>query len=232
MKRILTATAFAMTLSACGSTVIMDKSPQVKMQPEISVKTDGDFWGFGSEGTFDIGGKYQGKYSRSASSSTWFNTFSFKDGEMGAEITRKDNGETWQLSCTGGGSAIHYMGVDFGGNDPYVCKILQDNKPVGEYRIEPKATAIDLGFDKTEQGTIRIGNVHFNLKTIHTGDGLLMPVDMPLGYSFSRGTQEVAAVQTNGMITLQSLPSLSKAQQDLIAVGTIASALSWRPSDE
>lgn len=56
-----------------------------------------------------------------------------------------------------------------------------------------------------------------------------MTVEKPLGYVFEQGTQSIAAVQTNGLLSLQTLPDLSADKQDLIAVGSIASALSWRP---
>lgn len=106
----------------------MDRTDAVKAQPEMLIKTDGDFWGFGADGHFDFAGKYKGKYSRSASNSSWFNRISFKEGSMGAEVTRIDSGETWLLNCTGGGMSVNYMGVDFGGNDPYTCDITQDGK--------------------------------------------------------------------------------------------------------
>ena len=123
------------------------------------------------------------------------------------------------------------MGVDFGGNDPYSCRITQNDREVGEYIMEPSAGMIDLSMEKKEKGFIRIGSTHFNIETVHTGEGLLMAVEKPLGYSFKQGSQEVAATQTNGMLTLQMLPELSEAQKDTIVVGTIASALSWRPEE-
>ncbi|NMU18994.1 hypothetical protein HKA97_03280, partial [Vibrio parahaemolyticus] len=105
-------------LAGCGGLAVMDRTDAVKAQPEMLIKTDGDFWGFGADGHFDFAGKYKGKYSRSASNSSWFNRISFKEGSMGAEVTRIDSGETWLLNCTGGGMSVNYMGVDFGGNDP------------------------------------------------------------------------------------------------------------------
>lgn len=218
-------------LTACGSVAIMDKSDAVKAQPELVIKTDGDFWGLGQEGHFDLAGLYTGKYSRNSSGSTWFNTVSFKEGEMAAEIVRADNQKSWQLVCSGGGMSINYLGVDFGGNDPYTCSISQNNTVVGEFNLAAKSEAISLSVEKKEAGTIRIGSTHYNVETVHTGDNLMMALEHPLGYSFKQGTQEVAATQTNGMLTLQMLPNLTEEQKDVLVVGTIASALSWRPQD-
>lgn len=233
MKKTTTALLLltAMSLTGCGTVAIMNKSDAVKAQPEIMVKTDGDFWGLGKEGTFNMAGQYHGQYTRSASNSTWFNTLSFKDGAMGATITRNDNNETWKLVCSGGGVSVNYMGVSLGGNDPYVCDIHQNDKKVGEYRIEPQNSMINIGLAQSETGSVRIGSTHFNIETIHTGEGMIMPVEKALGYSFKRGNQEVGAAQTNGMITLQMLPDLSDNEKDLLAVATIASALSWRPEE-
>ena len=62
----------------------MDRTDAVKAQPEMLMKNDGDFWGFAAGGHFDYASKYKGKYSRSASKSSWFNRISFKEGAMGA----------------------------------------------------------------------------------------------------------------------------------------------------
>ena len=66
MKKFLFVVTPLFALTACGSVAIMDKSDAVNQQPELMVKTDGDFWGLGQEGTFDIAGMYQGKYSRNS----------------------------------------------------------------------------------------------------------------------------------------------------------------------
>jgi len=231
MKKLLSVLIPTLALTACGSVAIMEKSDAVSAQPELIIKTDGDFWGLGEEGTFDLAGLYQGQYSRDSSSSTWFNTVSFKDGELAAEITRNDNGETWQLVCSGGGTSVNYMGVDFGGNKPYRCKVSQAEKEIGEFVLEPKSEMIKLSLEKKETGFIRLGSTHYNVETVHNSKDLMMAVEKPLGYSFKQGSHEVAAAQTNGMLTLQMLPNLSDEQQDTLVVGTIASALSWRPED-
>ena len=176
-------------LVGCGGLAVMDRTDAVKAQPEMLVKTDGDFWGFSADGHFDFAGKYKGKYSRSASNSSWFNRISFKEGAMGAEVTRIDSGETWLLNCTGGGMSVNYMGVDFGGNDPYTCDITQHGKKVGEFAMEPKSALINISLEKKETGVVRIGNTHFNVETVHTSPDSMMAVDIPLGYSFKQGTQ-------------------------------------------
>jgi hypothetical protein len=231
MKKSICVLLISSALFGCGSTVMMKKSDAVAAQPELLLKTDGSFWGFGPEGTFDIAGRYHGKYSRSASTSSWFNTINTKEGEMVAEVTRNDNGETWTLVCSGGGTSVDIGSFSFGGNDPYVCQISEDGTNIGEYKMERTSEAISLSTAKKEQGFIRLDSTHFNVASVHDGEGLMMSVDNPLGYSFSRGSVEIAAVQTNGSITLQTLPDLPQAEMDTLALGTVASALSWRPEE-
>ncbi|MBW3695850.1 hypothetical protein EK599_09095 [Vibrio sp. T187] len=231
MKKRLSILIPTLALTACGSVAIMEKSDAVSAQPELMMKTDGDFWGLGQEGTFDLAGLYQGKYSRNSSSSTWFDTVSFKDGELAAEITRNDNGHQWQLVCSGGGTSVNYMGVDFGGNQPYRCTVTQDGQEVGEFELEPQAGMIKLSLEKKETGFVRVGDTNFSVETVHSSKDLMMSVENALGYSFKQGSQEVAAAQTNGMLTLQMLPELNESQKDTLVIGTIASALSWRPEE-
>ena len=74
----------------------------------------------------------------------------------------------------------------------------------------------DISFEKKETGVVRIGSTHFNVETVHTSPDAMMAVDIPLGYSFKEGTQEIAAVQTNGTIAVQMLPELSEQKKDVI----------------
>lgn len=234
MKKRIVIPLLSLALTACGvDLAIMDKSEAVKAEPEIPVKTSGDFWGFGREGTFEVAGLYHGKYSRDISESNWFfNRINIKDGSLVAEVTKNSDNTTWLLVCSGGGTSVHYLGVDFGGVDPYTCKISLNDKPVGEYKMEPDSSFIKIGIEKKETGFMRLGNDLMNVETVHSSDSLLMPVEMALGYSFKLGSREVAATQSNGMITIQMLSTLTESQKDTVVVGSIASALSWRPDEE
>ncbi|WP_159652632.1 hypothetical protein [Vibrio atypicus] len=231
MKKHIAILFSVLGLTACGSLAIMDKSEAVKAQPELLIKTDGDLWGLGGDGQFTMGGLYEGKYSRDASSSTWFNTISTKDGSMGAEITRKDNSESWVLSCSGGGTSVNVGMMQFGGNAPYTCDISSKGQSVGNFTIAAEDKMINFGTEKKETGHININGKRFEVETVHTGTNLMMPLENPLGYSFKLNGKEVAAVQTNGILTVQWLPEMSQEQQDILAVGAIASALSWRPAE-
>ncbi len=218
-------------LTACGSLAIMDKSDAVSSQPEMMIKTDGDLWGYGADGQFTLGANYEGKYSRDASTSTWFNTIETKEGQMVAEVTNRNSGKSWQLTCTGGGTAVKFNVLEFGGNDPYQCEISSGGQAVGTFSLERKSELINLSTEDKETGYIAIGEQRFTVETVHTGSGLLMPLENPLGYSFTNNGLEVAAVQTNGVLTVQWLPSMTAEKQDVLAVGAIASALSWRPAE-
>ena len=229
MKKFIVSVLAVSLLSGCGSVALMTKTSELKAQPEMLIKTDGEFWGLGQEGSFDVVGKYTGKYDRSSSGATWFNTISTTEGDMVAEITRTDNGKTWILVCSGGGTSINFGGLSFGGNNPYRCDISIDGNTVGEYEMKPSSAAISLDVAKYESGIVRINNEHLNVKSVHKSDDLFMTVEKPLGYVFEQGTQSIAAVQTNGLLSLQTLPDLTADKQDLIVVGAIASALSWRP---
>jgi hypothetical protein len=231
MKKQLTLLFSVLGLTACGSLAIMDKSEAVKAQPEMLIKTDGDLWGLGGDGQFTLGAAYEGKYSRDASTSTWFNTISTKDGSMAAEVVNKDSGKTWILNCSGGGTSVKFSMLQFGGDTPYICDISSQGEPVGTFMLERDAKVIDFGSEDKEKGSIAIDGIHFDVETVHTGSGLMMPLQNPLGYSFKLKGQEVAAVQTNGILTVQWLPEMTAQQKDVLAVGAIASALSWRPAD-
>ena len=230
IKKALVVALGSVLLTACGTTAIMKKSAAIQAQPEMVIKTDGDFWGLGKEGTFDIAGIYQGKYSRNASGSAWFNTLETNKGEMAAEITRVDSKETWQLVCSGKTQRINIASFSFDNSKPYKCKILQNDKQVGSYQMSQTSSGpIVLGMERKETGEVSIAQQEFKVSSIHESDSTFIPLERALGYSLTKDNREVAAVQTNGMLTLQMLPELSPAERDLVAVAAIASALSWRP---
>lgn len=232
MKKTLIITLASVLLAACGSTAVMKKSTAVKAQPQIIIKTDGDFWGLGKEGTFDIAGLYQGKYSRNASGSAWFNTLNTNKGEMAAEITRVDNQESWQLVCQGKSQSINIGAFSFDNSDPYQCRILQGDKEVGSFELKPSSSGpIQLGIQRKESGYAKVGEESLAIRSVHESDSTFIPLEKPLGYSLISHNQEIAAVQTNGMLTVQMLANLSQSERDLVAISAIASALSWRPED-
>lgn len=227
----LSMTLLLAAIFGCSTSVIMERSDAISVQPELLISTDGTFGGFGREGTFNIAGLYQGKYSRNASNSTWFQTIETKKGEMIAELTRNDNSKTWTIICHGGGTGYNLGVLSLGGSDQYTCKIGENGVKVGEFEMEPASKTIDISMAKKERGFIRYNNTHFDVQSIHMAEGAMISTEMPLGYRFTRGEIEMAAVQTIGSITLQTLPKLTNAEIDTLILGTVASAFSWRPED-
>lgn len=230
IKKALVVALGSVLLTACGTTAIMKKSAAIQAQPEMVIKTDGDFWGLGQEGTFDIAGIYTGKYSRNASGTAWFNALETNNGDMAAEITRVDGKETWQLICSGKTQRLNIASFSFDNSKPYKCQILQNNKQVGSYQMSQASSGpIAIGIERKEIGEVSIAQQQLTVTSIHESDSTFIPLERALGYSLAKGNREVAAVQTNGVLTLQMLPELSQAERDLVAVAAIASALSWRP---
>ncbi|MDN3682952.1 hypothetical protein QWZ04_21845 [Vibrio tapetis subsp. quintayensis] len=219
------------TIFGCSTTVIMERSDAISVQPELLISTDGTFGGFGREGTFNIAGLYQGKYSRNASTSTWFQTIETKNAEMIAELTRNDNGKTWTIICHGGGTGYNLGVFSLGGSKQFICKVGQNGIDVGEFQMEPASETIELSMALKERGFIRYGNTHFNVQSVHMAEGAMVSTETPLGYRFTRGEVDMAAVQTQGTITLQMLPNLTSTEIDTLILGTVASAFSWRPAE-
>lgn len=99
MKNITIKTAtlgvlIASALTGCVSTAVMQKSDEVASLPSMAVSVDGQFGGFGTEGTFDVAGLYKGKFTRDASSTDWFGVYGTAEGGLAAEITKVDSNQT------------------------------------------------------------------------------------------------------------------------------------------
>ena len=231
MKQAIFIPAVLMTLTGCSAKLASIKVPEnLTSQPPVKLTTDGKFWGLGMDGTFDLGGLYQGKYDRDASQSSYFGDFvTSAEGSMAAEITNNKTQKRWLINCYGGGSSVNVGNFSFGGNSPYKCSIkTPENKTAGSITIEKSAGLVDFGPSGKVAGDMTLGNKKLKIESIHNMEGSFIPVDHPLGYYLSVGGKTVAAIQINGRITLQS----DGADMDAYAIATVASSLSIRPEED
>ena len=218
-------------IGGCSAKLASIKVPaDLASEPTIKLTTDGKFWGMGLDGTFDLGGLYQGKYDRDASKSAYFGDFiTSAEGAMAAEVINNKTQQRWILNCYGGGSSVNVGNFSFGGNSPYECSIKTPaNKDVGKIVIEKSAGLIDFGPTGKVKGTMTLDGKTLNFESIHDMEGSFIPVDHPLGYYLISSGKTVAAIQVNGRITLQS----DGADMDAYAIATVASSLSIRPEEE
>lgn len=233
MKKLVVLSVLA--LSGCvAGTATIKKPAGLQSQPPQVLKTSGSFWGLGGEGTFQLGQQYSGRYDRSASGSSWLGDFiSTNRSSMAAEVVNQQSQERWQLVCNGGGTGVNISIFTFGGGDPYSCDIYQGRSKVGRYQINQskKLLDIDLGPTGKVSGRFNVGSQHYSFKSVHEAEGSFIPVDDVLGYYVYRNQQLIAAIQTNGAITLQHKPLQTEAEKDALVVGMVASALGWRSSE-
>lgn len=215
-------------LASCSIKTASIKVPvPLENSPVYKLTTQGEYWGLGMDGVFDLGGMYIGKYQRSASSSSYFDDFvTSKEGTMLAEIVNSSSGSSWILSCYGGDTGVNIGNFSFGGENPYLCNITNKNgTEIGLYSLEKSGGVIDFGPSGKVNGALEISGKKYEIESIHHMEGSFIPVDHPIGYYIKREGKVVAAVQVNGRITLQSDDN----DLDSYAIATVASALSVRP---
>lgn len=227
MKKLILGLLVSSALFGCASTAIMVKSDAVSAQPIVPITVNGKFGGFGDEGTFKIADRYNGRFSRDATQSSWFGVIGSSEGGMVASIDSKQ-GHHWKVRCNGEQSSFSLGSITMADSDPFQCDVTEDGHSVGHYQITAEQSM--MGSSK-EQGFVVVDGTKVNLAAVKKAEGATFEVGDPLGYSFTIDGKEVAATQTNGSMTLQMLPELTQKQQDAIVVGSIASALSWRPEN-
>lgn len=216
-------------LTGCVSQAVMQKSDDIAKLPSIPVKVDGSFGGFGTEGTFDIAGIYKGKFTRDVSSTDWFGIYGSSEGGLAAEITKIDSNLTWRLACHGDQGGFTLGGFNMADSDPFECDILVENQKVGSYSMKPERKLIG---EADEKGFITLEGTRLQLAAVKKAEGSSFSAGQPLGYSFTLEGKEVAATETNAHISIQMTDELTPAQKDAVVVGSVASALSWRPEYE
>ncbi|WP_419812966.1 hypothetical protein [Bacterioplanoides sp.] len=219
-----------LSLTACSAKLASIKVPDnLANQPAQALTTDGEFWGLGMDGTFDLAGLYQGKYDREASGSSYFGDFiSNNEGSMVAEVINNQTQKRWLLQCAGENSSVNFGGLSFGGDSPYECTITTtNNRQLGKFSLKKSAGLIDFGPTGKVAGSLRLGGNRYEVESIHDIDGSFIPSDQPLGYYIRKDGKTVAAIQVNGRITLQS----DGADMDAYALATVASSLSVRPEE-
>lgn len=231
MKKLVVLSVMALTGCVAGTATIK-KPDGLQDQPPQVLKTEGAFWGLGRKGTFQLGQEYSGRYDRNASSSSWLGDFiSTSKSSMAAEVVNNQTEQRWQLVCSGGGTGVNLSIFSFGGGDPYSCDIYQGQSKVGRYQISENKKLLDLGPTGKVTGQFNLGTLRYRFESVHEAEGSFIPVDTALGYYFYSGGQLVAAVQTNGAISLQHKPLQDVTKKDALVLGMVASALSWRTSE-
>lgn len=215
-------------LSGCVTTAVMEKSAAINDLPSVAVSVDGKFGGFGSDGTFKIADMYHGQFSRDASNSKWFGISGTKQSGLVALIQKEGTEQSWKLACHGEQSNLTLGGLNMSGSEPFSCDIYSGDKKVGLYTI--KAEHSLMGTSK-ETGSIQIQGTSLQLAAVKRAQGAAFDTSTPLGYSFKLNGQEVAATETNAHVSIQMMESLTADQKDAVVVGSIASALSWRPEN-
>ncbi|WP_459681822.1 VV20781 family protein [Vibrio comitans] len=228
MKKITLALLVTSTLFGCASTAMMVKTDAVAAQPIVPITVDGKFGGFGQQGTFKVADLYSGRFSRDATKSSWFGVVGSSDSDMVATID-STSGHHWKIQCSGEQSSFNLGSIAMSDSDPFQCEITQDGTTVGHYQIKTEKTM--LGASK-ELGFVTLNGTKIELAAVKKAEGSAFEGGQPLGYSFTLDGKEIAATQTNGSMTLQMLPKITEKQQDAIVVGSIASALSWRPDSD
>ncbi|OAN16754.1 hypothetical protein A3K86_09930 [Photobacterium jeanii] len=231
MKKTLLASLCLFTLAGCGVNSSIEVDDAIKAQPELAVKTSGMFWGLGRSGNFDMAGLYKGKYSRDKSSSTWL-PYDSVSAEMTARVTNVSSNQSWDLLCGGGYKGVNFGGIAVGSSDPYTCQIMANDKNIGKVELRDKSGVIKMGIAKEVQGYIEMNAIRYQLESDHKVAGSFTSSENPLGFHVSQNGKRIAAIYTNGSIALQMQPNLSDAEKDVMAVATIASALSWRAESD
>ncbi|OBT12138.1 hypothetical protein A9264_03085 [Vibrio sp. UCD-FRSSP16_10] len=227
MKKLMLGVIVASSLVGCASNAIMVKADDVAAQPVLPVSVDGKFGGFGDEGSFKVADLYSGRFTRDSSKSSWFGVVGSSKGGMVAQLDSKD-GQHWKIECSGKQSGLNLGGIDFSGSDPFKCDITKDGTSVGSYQITAKRSLMGAS---EETGFVTLNGTKIELAAVKKAQGSAFEAGEPLGYAFTIDGKEVADTQTNGSISIQMLPDLTQAQRDTIVVGSIASALSWRPEN-
>ncbi|GAD79521.1 hypothetical protein [Vibrio ezurae] len=228
MKKLTLGLLVASSLFGCASTAIMVKSDAVSAQPVLPVTVDGKFGGFGDEGSFKVAELYNGRFTRDSNKSSYFGVMGSTQGSMMAELDSKD-GKHWKLQCSGKESNLSLASLGLSSKaKPFKCDITEDGQSVGTYEITAEHSL--MGASK-ESGFVSVNGVKIQLAAVKKAQGSAFETGQPLGYSFTIDGKEVAATQTNGSISIQMLPELTDSQRDTVVVGSIASALSWRPEN-
>ncbi|MGS2724668.1 VV20781 family protein [Porticoccus sp. GXU_MW_L64] len=219
-----------LALAGCGASIGQIKVPDTLAQQEkMILETEGEFWGLGRKGTFTLSNQYSGSYDREASGISILGDLVKSDkGAMAAEVVNNVTGERWKLACHGRDTSVNVGVLSLGGDNPYGCTIFQNEKSVGTFELKKSGGVLDFGPAGKVEGSVKLGDTNYTIASVHKAEGSVISLEQPLGYYVYTNKQEVAAIQVNGVISLQHLPLKSQQERDLLAVTTVASALSWR----
>ena len=218
-------------LSSCASGGGIVSKPVVTtpgnlaQYPAVPLETTGAFWGFGNKGNYSLGKNYTGKFDRSASGTSFLGGFvSNNKTSIAASVENKTTGNNYVVACAGGGTSLNLGLLSLGGSKAgtFECTISQKNKQIGTYILESDSGFI--GPAGKVKGSLKMGSIAYSVESVHEAEGLLVPVDQPLGYYVKDGSKTIGVIQSNGRLSLQNQP-LSAAKMDALVATLIASGL-------
>lgn len=217
-------------LSACITVPPIARVPEhLQDDAEMLLTSDGDFWGLGSKGTFDLAGQYSGKFDREAHNASWAdNLFEVKESSMLAEVVNNNSGSKWILNCSGKVTNVNSGMITFTDEENYTCDILQSGRRLGTFVLKRFQDSSGFAPSGKVDGEITLNSLIFTIESVHDFVGGLLPTEYPIGYSVRNNGKVIGIIQTNGRISLRADDQLSEDEMDLLVISTVASALSWR----
>lgn len=217
----------AFLLSACGNIVKfakVDVPSNIAKGNVLKIKTSGEFWGFGKEGTFSVADNYTGSFNRDASGFSIISTIKSDSTSLFASLVNKKTNKSYSTTCSGSNFEIGPLSL--GGDADFECKITSGNKNVGSFVLnKPRSIVGSLISSNKVSGFIKVGSISYKIESVHKSKDLLIPSEYPLGYIIKKGGKTVGIVQTQGVLSLQHIPLVDESNIDALVLSAVIGGL-------
>lgn len=183
------------------------------------------------DGRFRLGGS-EGRFSRRATQTKFFDTFVHNRGGGSFEIAGPELG-----GVAGGRCGFDEREIDAGlavvpnGRLTYTCEFQRDGRrlPGGLMLAEvPRGSGMLAG--RTRAGELRLGGLVVGIRPIHHAEGGGLPTGTPLGYAFEVGNRQIGAIDLNGTNKTIYAPRQPGPERDAVLMASLALSVFWDPA--
>lgn len=224
---VMAAVAAAISVSACAISPA-EMSRPAALQSADSTPILGI--GGGETGAFKAG-QTSGKFSRSATKLSFFETYHMRDGGAKFSLTGPEFTGGVDARCT---MKERSVTVDITEFKPapmaYGCEFSSGGQRVPAL-FEVQETAPGPTNKQERRGEVMVDGAILDIRSVHEIAGAVLPVSSPIGYVFERDGVAIGGVEINGDPVMFAAPGASAADRKAILLAAVALSVFWDPAN-
>ena len=186
------------------------------------------------QGQFTVG-PYQGKFTRSASRTSFFDAlYERMDASVTFELAGPSLGRPLRADCRMRERSVTLGVVSFSPRRlAYRCEFtIDDGGPERWFELQEQRETLESLGRRTRIGSLNQASSQWMVSSLHDLEGAALPLAQPAGYLMEREGRPMALVELLGLPRLLMDEALSDESRTIVVASALSLALLWEPERE